>query len=135
MLERVHVRSARLTIAAGLLVLMAGCAGSSKTESSPSEEPALDGPATVKHKNVLFDPSTVRLKAGNTVTWVNDDPMQHTVTSDATGGPLDSGTMDPNGSWSYTFSTPGTYAYHCHLHAYQDGAGKWVRQTGTSVVA
>jgi plastocyanin len=57
---------------------------------------------------------TIRVRAGQTVTWTNRDPVPHTVTSD--DGLWDSGDIAAGGSFSHRFAVPGTYAYHCTYH-------------------
>jgi len=68
-----------------------------------------------------FSPSSITVVVGinNTVTWTNDDVGTHTVTADNEA--FDSGYMDPGQSWNYTFTTPGTYTYHCTLHPWMKG--------------
>jgi len=61
-----------------------------------------------------FSPSTLTIAVGDTVTWTNADGRPHTVTSD--GGAFDSGNLDEGGAFSFTFSEPGTYTYHCNYH-------------------
>ena len=60
----------------------------------------------------------------NTVFWTNNDAAPHTVTSD-TAGIFDSGTSGPlltqGGTYQFTFTTPGTYAYHCTFHSWMHG--------------
>jgi plastocyanin len=51
---------------------------------------------------------------GTTVTWTNQDSTAHTVT--ANDGSFDSGPIQPGKSFSHTFSTAGTVAYHCKIH-------------------
>ncbi len=63
-----------------------------------------------------FKSATFTIAAGGTVTWFNADTVQHTVTSNTTGL-FDSGLMDPGTYWSHTFTTPGTYEYHCTPHS------------------
>lgn len=86
--------------------------------------------ATVGMTNTLeFDPDTVRVQAGQTVRWTNGSVIVHTVTADpeqATkdesvrlpdgASPFDSGDMDPNTTFEYTFDVPGTYRYFCIPH-------------------
>jgi len=52
--------------------------------------------------------------------------VPHTVTSD-NGGPLSSSTLQPNQTFSFTFTAPGTFAYHCSIHPYMKGTVNRVR--------
>jgi plastocyanin len=70
-----------------------------------------------------FEPRSITITAGATVRLTNYDNGPHTVTSDS--GLWDSGQLSPGSSHSYTFSTPGTYRYHCSNHP---------RMAGTVVV-
>jgi plastocyanin len=62
-----------------------------------------------------FEPATLEVPAGTTVVWTNAGSAPHTVTSDTDA--FDSGRLDPGGTFSMTFDTPGTYHYHCEFHA------------------
>jgi plastocyanin len=67
-----------------------------------------------------FSPVSFTVKVGATVTWVNRDSSVHTVTS--LGSSLfDSGNIPAGGTYSYTFSQPGTYQYYCTLHPWMKG--------------
>jgi plastocyanin len=68
-----------------------------------------------------FAPATVTLVIGvnNTVTWVNNDYSIHTVTSDS--GLFNSGLLNNGNSWTYTFTTAGSYGYHCAIHPFMTG--------------
>ena len=68
-----------------------------------------------------FSPNTVTVSASgnNTVTWVNNDNAPHTVTAD--DGSFNSGNIAPGGSFSFTFTTAGTYKYHCTYHPWMTG--------------
>ncbi len=64
----------------------------------------------------------------NTVTWTNDDTtgpgVPHTVTALNTtaGAPaFDSGNLVAGASFTYTFTVPGTYQYHCDYHSWMTG--------------
>jgi len=76
-----------------------------------------DLPATneILIKGFAFSFDTIEIKAGEEVTWVNEDGAPHTVTSDS-GSELNSGSMSKGVSYSHVFNTPGTYAYHCGFH-------------------
>jgi plastocyanin len=64
-------------------------------------------------------PVTVVMGVNNTVTWVNNDSAPHTVT--ANDGSFDSGNLAPTGTFTFTFTTPGTYEYHCIYHPWMVG--------------
>ncbi len=71
-------------------------------------------------QNYSFQPNNLTVPVGTTVTWTNQDPVSHTVTSD--NGAFDSGNIMPNGGqYSYTFNQSGTYAYHCKIHPTMHG--------------
>ncbi|MGW1623714.1 cupredoxin domain-containing protein [Streptomyces sp. NPDC002172] len=69
-------------------------------------------------QNFAFSPATLKVKAGTTVTWTNQDTDAHTVTSNGSGGPLRSAALATHGTYSYTFTEPGTYAYLCTIHPF-----------------
>ena len=62
----------------------------------------------------MFQPTTLTVKAGSTVTWLNKDEEPHTVVS-ATGL-FRSAALDTNDRFSFKFSKPGTYAFVCTIH-------------------
>jgi len=72
-----------------------------------------DVPVTIN--NFHFMPPDITIPAGTTIRWTNQDGPTHTVTSDM-AGTFDSGSLAPNTSFSVTFNTPGTFAYHCEIH-------------------
>jgi plastocyanin len=80
-------------------------------------------PNSVEIVNLAFNPASLTVQVGDTVTWTNNDGLGHTVTSDA-GAPasFDSGTIAPSGTFTFTFSVAGTYAYHCKIHASMHGS-------------
>jgi len=78
-----------------------------------------EGAAVVKIAQYKFATDTVRIAAGATVVWANDDVAEHTVTFDGTepGSP----TIAPSGTFSHRFDRPGTYPYHCTPHPFMKG--------------
>jgi plastocyanin len=80
------------------------------------------------NRTLNFQPATIRVVIGinNTVVWVNDDPIQHTVTSlSIPHGALrfDSGILNQGQTFTWTFKVPGTYKYYCSIHP------DWMRGT------
>ena len=73
-------------------------------------------PATreVVIRSFAFSPATDTVQAGDTVRWINQDVVPHTVTS-RTGG-FDSGTLEAGQDWRYVARTSGTFTYECTLH-------------------
>lgn len=70
---------------------------------------------TVTMSSLQFSPATLTVAKGTTVTWTNNDGATvHTATSD--GGTWDTGDIAGGSSKSITFSTAGTYPYHCIYH-------------------
>jgi plastocyanin len=69
---------------------------------------------SVNISNMAFLPATYTVKAGITVTWTNNDNMIHTVT--ANDSSFSSGNIPAGGNYSRTFTSPGTYPYHCTIH-------------------
>ena len=66
------------------------------------------------------DSITVVIGKNNTVYWTNDDASIHTATSDS-AGVFDTGNIVAGASAQWTFTTPGTYTYHCVYHAWMQG--------------
>lgn len=86
---------------------MYGTGGGTGSKGSP-------GTNEVWIQNMAFTPSSITVKEGTTITWTNKDGISHTVTSDA--GLFDSGSLGSGKTYAYTFSTAGTYQYHCTIH-------------------
>ena len=73
---------------------------------------AQDG-AAVSIVDFAFEPATIEVPAGATVTWTNLGRGPHTV-SDA--GEFNSGLLAPGATFSLTFNEPGSYPYFCKIH-------------------
>jgi plastocyanin len=89
---------------------------------------AAQGAASVSIVDFAFNPGSVAVDAGGTVTWTNQGPSPHTVT--ANDGSFDSGTLDAGGSFSFTFMSAGTFSYFCAIHP--DMVGSVVVSGGTT---
>jgi plastocyanin len=107
-MKRDLVRSA---VFGGLLGLLAGAA--------VMAAPAGAEDTAVKIENFTFAPQRLTIKAGTTVTWINDDDIPHTVAS-ATKA-FRSKALDTDDKFSFTFTTAGVYEYFCSLHPHMTG--------------
>jgi plastocyanin len=74
---------------------------------------------SVSISNMMFQPSSISVQHGTTVTWTNNDSVPHTVTGN-NGGPS-SAVLQPGQTYSYTFNQTGTFPYHCSIHPYMTG--------------
>jgi plastocyanin len=74
----------------------------------------------VSIKNFAFSVGTLKIAAGVTVKWTNNDGVAHTVT--ANDGSFDSGSIAPGASFTRVFSTKGSFAYHCSIHPMMTGS-------------
>ena len=104
--------AASMTAATVALVVTRHTAPSTVATSSTQ---VLTGPVAVSIRDFAFAPAAVTVRVGTVVTWTNADTDAHTVRTIATAT-LKSGVLDTNGTYTYTFTTPGTYAYHCSIH-------------------
>ena len=87
--------------------------------STPTQTATPDPSLSVNITGFAFQPGTLTITVGQTVTWTNNDPMAHTVTSNT--AVWNSGTINPGGTFSFTFTSTGTYAYHCAFHGSMTG--------------
>ena len=84
----------------------------------------------VEIDSFAFAPQRVIVKAGTTVTWINDDDIPHTVASSTKF--FKSNALDTQDKFSFTFTTPGAYEYFCSLHPHMTGAIVVEAATGSS---
>ncbi|WP_457112603.1 cupredoxin domain-containing protein [Marmoricola sp. URHA0025 HA25] len=91
---------------------------STKTRSSSALAGAMTTGTTktVAIMNYAFSPAELNVEVGDTVTWTNMDTAPHTVT--VTSGPVKfaSANLAKGQTFSYTFTTAGTYSYYCAVH-------------------
>ena len=90
----------------GTIVVAAGCG------SSGSSEPVATTKVSMA-KSYRFDPGTIKIKAGDTVTWTNNDNFTHTVKVEGE----EDHKVGRGDSVSITFDKPGSYDYVCTLHS------------------
>ncbi len=76
-------------------------------------------PVEVRMASNLYDPAELTVPAGTSVRFVNLDLDTHTVSQ--RGGGFESGLMFQRDTWSYTFSTPGSFEYFCLPHPFMVG--------------
>jgi plastocyanin len=103
-----------------IAALIAGC-GSGDDGTDPSSSSA--GANTVKQvtiKDYLYEPATITVPKGTTVTFANRDSTPHTATSKQSGV-FESGSIDTGKSAKITLEDSGTFAYYCLFHPFMKG--------------
>jgi amicyanin len=85
----------------------------------PGQATPATGVTQVTIQNFAFQPASIQVKVGTTVTWTNQDTAAHTVTF--RNGMGASALLRQGQSFSDTFTSSGTYAYYCAVHPYMTG--------------
>ncbi len=91
--------------------------GESVNQTSTVAESVSPKTYNVTVENFSFNPAELNIKKGDTVIWTNQDSAPHKIS----GSSFQSGTLNKGGSFSYTFTTAGTFDYICSVHAYMSG--------------
>ena len=107
-----------------LPVLAAGCGdcpGAPERTAATAAKPTKDAaPKSAAQKVVIdnfrYSPRELTVPIGTKVTWINRDDVPHTATSTAKPKAFDSGALDTDQEFSFTFTAPGTYEYFCAVH-------------------
>jgi plastocyanin len=89
--------------------------------SAVATQPTTQAAVSVKIENFAFVPKELDVAAGTTVTWQNADDVPHTATSKDDPQVFDSGPLDTDDKFSFTFSKPGKYTYYCKVHPHMTG--------------
>ena len=106
----------RTAIAAALLGAVVGSGLAGGVIVARAQAPA----SAVSIDNFTFTPQALTVKAGTTVTWTNKDDIPHGIAS-ANNAFTKSKALDTDDSYSFTFTTPGTYQYFCYIHPHMVG--------------
>jgi plastocyanin len=119
-----------VTVLALGAALVAGCGGSSSSSKSTSSAapsstgaaaaPAAGGATTVSMKNIQFSPKSITAKVGQTVTWTNDDAVDHNVLA-TSGATFKSSIIGQGKTYSTKLTKAGTIQYVCTIHPGMSG--------------
>jgi plastocyanin len=101
-----------LAVSVTAALALAACSGATTTPGTGTTGGASSSGATVSMVGLAFNPSTVDVPVGGTVTFVNDDTVQHNVAGES----WSSGPLDPGKSFTQAFSTAGAIAVRCTIH-------------------
>ena len=101
------MRAARIGMLAALLAVVLG--------------PFVSAPASAAEQHVMiaqyaYSSAALTVRVGDKVTWTNHDQAQHDVTTTSGPAAFQSPLLATGQSWTYTFTTAGSYAYYCSVH-------------------
>jgi plastocyanin len=116
-----------VAVPAVAVLLLAGCSQSRPvaTTAGPTTGLSITAPAAPVRGNQVtidgfaFEPASLTVTAGTTVTWTNRDEEPHTVA--ASDGSFHSPGMGTGGTFTHTFSAAGTFDYVCSIHPMMHG--------------
>lgn len=122
-----------ILFALSFLVLPLALGGCAYTTSVPANTaPVVQSPATtgstqtpavvnqstkIDIQNFSFNPATLTIKQGATVTWANNDSVPHTIKSDTFNSEL----LNQGQAFSFVFKNIGTFNYVCSIHPSMTG--------------
>jgi plastocyanin len=114
------VRSEILAVAAVVVAFSACSRATTATATKNAEVTKAPTPRNAEEVviyNYKFDPPTLTVSVGKTVTWYNRDIAPHTATHRSfSEEAFDSGSLGHLATFTHTFRTPGSYAYLCVFH-------------------
>lgn len=115
------------TLRLSLFALLLAFALAAITERSAQMEASAQGNNQITVTNFKFEPKTLTVNEGDTVTWDNTEGL-HTIKSDTEA--FVSKNLKAGEKFSYQFTKAGKYPYHCGFHGGKGGAD----MAGTIVV-
>ncbi len=107
----------------GIIILLALIAGvffflkrpqttTPPVQTNTGTAPATQASNTITISNFTFNPDILAVKVGTTVTWVNQDNIEHTINSDD----FSSTNLKNGDKFEFTFSKKGIFDYFCSIH-------------------
>ena len=100
--------------------IVAAMHGAFKAGSTAPQNNVTVGVTQVYMVNDVFTPARIQVTLGTSVTWTNRDSVPHNVTLDpvvmTSSNSWESGLIYPGQSYTYTFTSRGTFHYYCQEH-------------------
>jgi plastocyanin len=103
---------------AGVAVAATGLASCISDRPDPSgPTPGTGDP--VRIVDFAYAPPEITVRVGQALTWINEDPVPHTVTADDRS--FDSSTFGEGETYRLRTTLVGTFPYFCELHPFMRG--------------
>jgi len=99
----------------GMFLVLSAYSCGTASNTSPPTTTSSDNTVTIS--GFAFNPSSLTIKKGDTVTWINEDSVEHTVT----GANFQSNPIGNGQTYTHTFDQIGTFNYHCSIHPSMQG--------------
>jgi plastocyanin len=118
-----RTRSVAGAAAISIALVVAACGGGGATTAPTAAGGAspVAGGSAVSIVDNAFNPTTLTVAKGTSVTWTNTGTAGHTVSADDKSFDSDASntnaTLAGGATFSHTFDTAGTFAYHCKIHS------------------
>lgn len=87
------------------------------TQQTTQQSQAPVGTNTVTIQNFAFNPGTLTVKQGETVTWMNQDAATHKIKSDTFNSP----DLNQGDKFEFIFNNKGSFDYNCSIHPSMTG--------------
>ncbi len=118
LISQLRFAAARFALNRGLVValLLGPVVGAMLAFGAVAAQDASD---VITIDNFTFTPKELTVAVGTTVKWVNHDDIPHTVVEKKTS--FRSKALDTDDSYSFTFTSAGTFDYFCGLHPHMVG--------------
>jgi plastocyanin len=118
LISQLRFAAARFALNRGLVValLLGPVVGAMLAFAAVAAQDATD---VITIDNFTFTPKELTVAVGTTVKWVNHDDIPHTVVEKKTT--FRSKALDTDDSYSFTFTSAGTFDYFCGLHPHMVG--------------
>lgn len=97
------------------IIVISGCSQkTTENKTTPSEVKE----NIINIKDFSFQPSELTINTRETITWIQQDSVAHTVVS---SGLFQSNPLSTGEEFTFTFTKPGTYNYNCGIHPSMKG--------------
>ena len=100
-----------------IVIISNSCSKSSTDTGGGTNQP---GPNEVWLQGMAFTPASITVSVGTTIKWTNKDAVTHNVTSNT--AVFSSGAMGDGATFSFKFTTAGTFPYTCTIHPSMQGS-------------
>lgn len=94
------------------IVAFSGC--TQNQQNTKGQNASQNTQNTVIIQNFAFNPDTLTVPVGTTITWINQESTPHDVVSDT--GAFTSPRLSTGAKYTYTFTQAGEYPYICGIH-------------------